>query len=498
MYKKNQDTLFIALLAIFSFFICLMRLDYSQHEDMGIFLSEFALIANGNPPYTGIFEIKDPLFLLAGGFVYKVFGLQGVYLQDLILVATSGAVSYIISRRLGLNQLLSSVASIIFVLTLCGTYYQALRSTLFALTLILLSFNAVLANRYLIAGFIYALIGGFKMPLLFILPSMLPLIVWSKKEAGLRLDNLEQVVKGFFFGLLIILLIMLVWSDVPAYFSMVQENFSYAKNYPEIVGLKPGFSGHLKNIKSYGSNFYLSLLCFLVLLIFARYKTRENLASFTSLAFMSLMTLILAGLMVMWPHHLHVMVFYIWPLVLISFIFYQNIFIGEMSSNNNPIANPFAIVVSVIAISYAIHTSGTSLPVKSLRTFENIIKPNWYIPPESKILEHFYSNTKMEKTFARLGPNDDMGLAAFLGKDWKLSCNRYCQAGFESEDVVKETLDCIKQKPNYLVVSQGFYDLNRSIGTFNEFRSSALSVIHEKFTCQRISSDSLNQVCFRK
>ena len=115
--EKTFESYVYLLIILFAILVGLTKIQYNQNEDMGLFLSEFALIANGHLPYKEIFEIKDPLFLLEGGLIYKLFGPQGIFLQDIFLLLICAPLSYRIGRKMELNPFFAALGSIIFILT---------------------------------------------------------------------------------------------------------------------------------------------------------------------------------------------------------------------------------------------------------------------------------------------------------------------------------------------------------------------------------------------
>ncbi len=497
MYKfisNSQDKYFLGLITFFAILVSFAKIQYSQYEDMGIFLSEFALIAHGHLPYKEIFEIKDPLFLLEGGLVFKFFGLQGVYLQDTFLLSVSALLSYRISRKLQLIPLFAALGSIIFILTITGDYYQSLRSTLFALVLILVYINFFIEKNFLAAGFVVGLIGGFKMPYLFIAPALLPLLIFDRTNK--KVINFSKLAIGFISSLIFIGLIMFKLNIVNDYINMVYENFSYAKNYSEIVGQNTGIKGHIINMVAYKSSFYLPVLFLIITSILTIiFLPKNKLVISLTLILISFLTLMLCAFMTMWPHHLHVLTYLVWPLSISILLLLQNIIFVKSRLNFKQCSVYF---ISIILLIYTCVYSGTSLPTKFNQSIRTTFSPKWFLPPEVPLLNNLSAVSHFNKTFARLGPNDDMGLAAFLTRDWVLSCSRYSQVGFESDLVIKETLNCIEKNPNFLVVSEDFFALNRPVGNFNKFREDALAIVKKEFNCNLLPSRGRTLICSRK
>jgi hypothetical protein len=499
--QKKQDKYFIYLLILFAFFFFFTRLEFSQSEDMGIFLSEFALISRHHLPYKDIYEIKDPLFLFTGGLLFKFVGKQSVYLLDALLSISSAILSYKISRKLQLTSISALFASIIFILTINGNYYQTLRTTFFAIVLILFFFYLVLDKKFIIAGITSVLIGGFKMPYLFILPSILPIIINDKK---FFLKSISKLFLGFILALLILLITFWHLNILNEYFYMIEDNFYYAKNWLRIANaeliVKPGLQGHIQLMSRYGFNFRLCVIIFFITAIIAfLVNKKKNFYKILFLILIIFLTLTLLSKMVMWPHHLHIAIFFLWPLTLIFFLcskfFYKkSLFLQILYFTY--------LFFSLLIICKQSGTVIDFLEEKKLKKFEQnvkfLINPQWYIPPEKIELDKMYDKYKYERTFARLGPNNEAGLAAFLNKNWRLVCPYYAQYGLETEfeGRADQIVNCIIEKPNYVLVD-GFATHERG-KKFSELKERIFLVLSTSFYCQSYKEDKTSLICIRK
>ena len=101
--------------------------------------------------------------------------------------------------------------------------------------------------------------------------------------------------------------------------------------------------------------------------------------------------------------------------------------------------------------------------------------------------------------FSRLGPNDELGLAAFLPATWQLSCRFYGgQYGHESAEQERETIDCLTDNPEVLFISSGFFSLTRPAGDYDSFRAKLIEVVDRNFDCIDVPARAGSQICTRR
>jgi hypothetical protein len=142
-------------------------------------------------------------------------------------------------------------------------------------------------------------------------------------------------------------------------------------------------------------------------------------------------------------------------------------------------------------------SAGSSLNLIPRADPRSYLSPAWVIPPEIDSLTALYRVSE-PVNYARLGPNDDVGLAAFLPGNWWLSCPHYAQFGHEDEPMVKSMIQCISEKPQVVIVSPGFYTLERFDGTFDSFRERVRGVLEDEFRCAPVVARPGAEVCVRQ
>jgi len=169
----------------------------------------------------------------------------------------------------------------------------------------------------------------------------------------------------------------------------------------------------------------------------------------------------------------------------------------DNSQGSNSIADRALSVVAVIILFGTFSVTGWKIPMKPQTQISNWFSPTWVKPAEISFLKRYDSKLTMDRTFARLGPNDDNGLGGFISTDWKLVCRHYAQYGHETPAIVNEISKCISSKPNYVFISPGFLALERLSGTYDELKTRAMRSLSQNFECVGINERPGAQFCTR-
>jgi len=502
-HKNPSDKLIVIALLVFSFYIALARFQISQAEDFGIFLSVFGFLNKGYKLYAEVFELKDPLFLWSGSLLVRFLGPSAPYLLDLILIPLTAILGYIICINLSVNRFIALFGSVILTLTAAGNYYSTMRSTLFALTLVMLSMLCIQCNFYLVGGIIIAAVAGFKLPyLIFCVP--FGLIVFSR-----GFQAIFHLIFGFTIGCGMIISMLLLRGEWGGYLSMVMENFHYKDVFMEVIGKAPGFTGHFQVIQEItGGNilFLIIIAAYSLYLAFDCYKNfgkgGDYLIFLSILPFLSLLFLSLSG---MWAHHFQIMALFAWPVtvILLSYL-YAIIICGDIGHSTLKFHGFIQIIavlkisISLILLGFALRYSGLMFPERNLSNIIQSLNYSFYLAPEVIALDRAYKEHGGDKTFFRLGANDDSGFGFQIGDDWRLSCPRVWQYGQETRGTTDATLECLKSKPRYVVVSPSFNSIERAAGEYSYFKKSAQEELVDLFNCNSLGYWQSAMICIRK
>jgi hypothetical protein len=460
----------IIFLFLIGVFFAVFSLHYSQAEDMGQFLSETAVLARGQSLYRDIFELKDPLFFYSSTLITLFIGRSGPYILDAIAVAIAAPVAYLALKSLYMDRFKSAVGAVLFVGTLSGGYFSSFRTGTICLVLIVSSIITINKGYVFTTGVIFAIVLGYKMPYIpfLVCPFILGLKYFTSGWKLLRL------ISGSLITILMIVGILNLRGEFFPYLDMVKINFQYRKLYPTIVGIKSGVSGHIDAVDRSGSS--------VIVLIIATFSSwfvaftssgRKNWPVIASLVMLQLTVLFVVFTTAMWSHHLQM-------LCLLGFASYALVFTSSLKSFKMHAIQGLCILI-LISINFQV--VGFRIPIKPRQPLVDVIHPKWIVPPEVAYVESFVHPVGDTTNFARLGPNDDLGLVSFLPNNWKLICPYYAQGGMEDLRWISKITKCIADKPDVIFVSPGFFSLIRPAGDYELLKTEAKKVLDSHFFC---------------
>jgi len=467
--------------------ISIFSAQFSQGEDMGIFISVSALLGKGYKLYDEVFDIKDPFFFYSLAFFQKYFGLSALFYFDIFITALSFPLAFKLAVKLSSNFNVAFLSSLMFFLTLTGQFGSSLRSQVFAITLILSFFILLLEDRWEFAGVIFTLIFFTKLPLILIPTLVLILTLLGHRSA----KNFTGFVKGALVSSVIFVLIMILRGEFTGYVRMVSENINYASNYQSIVGQKNGIVGHFEVWNGSELRFYSFLSCLLLVLILrkvAGIEANDPLFIFTVATNLGVGLFLLQT--AMWWHHLQIISLYIF----FDFLFLLSVFNSKHESllKRNIISTKSiwshsnGIIGGVIIVALVILTSnsGWVFPLKPESNLKSLLHPTWTKPVEITMLEEAKQKYVQGGSFARLGMNEDMGFGAFLPDEWRFKCSRLIISGSEEKITVDKFLKCLTIEPDVILIAP-FYnsEVNRP-GNYAYFFRESQQILREGFICQ--------------
>jgi hypothetical protein len=488
LLRRLTDNIEVTVLMCFGVLLGFFTLTYSQNEDMGIFLSEFSLISNGHRVYSGIMEIKDPLFLWFGGISTWFFGSRAPYLFDAFFVMISPVVAYGFARSCKASKTWSIVSAVFFAGSLSGTYFQSLRTGTVALVVIVCSLWAAQKNRWMLCGVLCVLVIGLKMAYAPALLGIAALII-GKNLAKRLLPCLVGVIatsSSMF-------LMLWIRGELSGYIFMVKTNFMYRKSYPEIIGFPTGVSGHIQVINSFSSSFNMLMIIFLAVslatFVMLRNGLKDKIAIGLCLTSLGCIAVLLSS--AMWIHHLQIL-----SLVSISISVISGLYAETLGKNSSSLDRLIGALV-IVMLFVSLNVTGWKVPARPQTPISQWLRPHWVEPGEITFLKSSNIDLKYELNFARLGPNDDLGLGAFLTNEWRLVCRDYGQYGHETQEMVNEIIECLVNKPNYLFISPGFLALERVSGTYSSLKSRTSTALKKNFECLDIEQRPGAKFCTR-
>jgi hypothetical protein len=498
-----KDKLYLGLIVLVSVVITLSRIQFSQAEDMGIFLTVSALVANGYKLYEEVIDIKDPLFFYTTAITIKLFGLKSAFLLDVFWVTGSTLIAFWLLKKFGFAQYVSFFSSIAFLLTLTGASYGSLRTQLPGIFFLLVGLIFFLKNNFFISGIFLGIMCMFKLPFFLFLLIPIVLIIFDSRKPKEKFLSLRNGAAGFFLAINTVILVLISRGEFSGYQEMLRENFHYASVYQSVVGQKSGIIGHIQVWNSDGMRFFASLI--LILYLISMFLQKKQLRNSRFIIFSLVLVLCTALYLIntaLWAHHLQILSLI--SLIAIPALIYSpkepllkhNLLLekfkpkGRLTLNQKIFRTSAFFLVIGLLLTNGLTISRVNL--SHLKSYEFNDSP-----PEIKILKQFSEYGFADFDFARLGTNDDMGFGAFIKDNWKFKCKRTIIAGGETLEQIEDFLSCIRNVPDLLIISPGFEAQSNRKGVYERYYEEANNITQRLFNCFPYRDTSFN-FCVRK
>lgn len=498
----DVDTRFITMLRdknfkwliLLGFIVAVLRVSFSQAEDMGIFLTVSGMVAHGYHLYSQIFDIKDPLFFYASAISMKIFGIRGPFVLDACLVILSAPIAYVLGILFRVRKWIAFTAAIFFLLSLTGTYYQSFRTQIAAIDLVLILAITCLLNKWYLSGFIFLLLLGFKLP--FGIFVVLPIILILRSQNRNR--NIIRFTLSFIASAACLALLMQLRGELLPYIRMNIENFTYQSGYQAIVGQTPGFVGHLIIWNQNSANVMYFVFGGIITFVLVRKTENNRNLRLATIAVCTCVAIFLAET-AMWSHHLQILA--------LTVPFFSFCILEEITDRIQPTLvrkrlpnltrrtslNPGVLVVILIAL--LMHT-GFMMPSQSTMSINKWIDPQWSTPAEIAMLNTINIPAGSSHTFARVGANDDSGFGAFLPREWKFRCSRVLIGGIESRETIDNLDNCLKSQVNFILVSPKFSGESNRAGTYPYYFNNTELILSNYFKCRDVLQNGF-RLCSR-
>ena len=500
---KYSDTRFFGFLIIFSLVVTLSRIEFSLEEDMGIFITVSSLLNRGYRLYQDVTDIKDPLFFYSIAIVIKAFGLKAAFMLDAVWVTVSAIFGFKLLREYKFPKYICLLSSVIFILTLTGVNYDVLRTQLPAICLLLIGLYLFLKQNYTFSGAFFALMILYKLPFAIFILMPIIIICLNGEKFKKRMRLIAFGLAGFVSTLFSVWTIMLIRGEFQGYLEMIQENFHYASVYQTVVGQADGVLGHIIvwNKNSLGIIPTGCFILYLAIKIFTEKNSKDSEFYLFSLLLTCCTTAFLLST-ALWPHHLQV-------LSVINVVALPAIITRRLKTKTTPKRKILQLesrgikrflgksskVVSIVFLLLVVIANGFSLSKVDFAHFKNHqFNQN---PTEIAILSGISNAKSSEFSFARLGANDDSGYGAFLNPNARFTCKRTAITGGETVDIIHNYLKCIKEVPDYLVVSPAFNGLSNRKGVYQDYFMEANKIFTSNFFCFDFQNTAY-RYCIRK
>lgn len=411
--------------------------------DQGVFLSVMSSLARGLHLYRDVFDNKDPLFYYAGAGAFKLLGNRGPFIWDTVLTLGGTAAAYATARRLALPEGRSIVCALGFLAILTTPPFRGGLSEVQSLTLLLAAVAVALSSRPLSAGILAGLAVFSRLSFVVFLPVVL-IAVW--RTTGRR--SLGRLAAGSALAAVVVIAFLAVEGELPGYWDAFQLNSGYVNSAGRLLGNGVAPFGTLSGAwdamrQSRGE----IIACVLIALgVFGVVGKGVSTRSVRRLPTRDLLTLSsAAGVVVfiaatyVWWHYLQVLsIAGLFALVSLLSVTSSRKLVGGLL--------PLAVVVLIVVVD----------PGK-LGSQASHLSSAWRLqsPLASQIVAQTPASLSGSSTvqIAFVGENFDQGALAFLPQRFHLSCRFITQWPWLGRDFFSETLTCIRQRAQVVVLS---------------------------------------------
>jgi hypothetical protein len=439
-----------------------------RNSDRGIFVSVAERLLAGDILYKEVLDNKEPLFYY---FVaaQRLVGAYGEIIGEFVVLSIACYSVYKLGLSV-LNKNLSLLTGwIIAPFMLVGEHYVPGYTELPGTALVLLLIYSAMAQRWVFAGALTAILLFLKLP-------FVPLGLVSLAYFIYRRPLLQTVVyasSGFVAAFACIVGILVGRGEFGPFVATAMNNLDYANSsflIPATTLLGRSYL-HLKLVMDPGC---VGSYVFIVIISGSGITRHMNgdpvLRSLSWLALaLAITTLMILASTGLWDHHDQI--------VLIPALIAVVVLVGLL---RQWLPKDGDIAVIMLAFIGAFFLAGAPFNYYYIWRVENVrskIALLDSLPLEAKYMREASAPT----TYARLGQNDDGAHAVGL-REWKLVCRKFHQYQADDIKLLQETERCIS-KANVLILSSLFIKDDSSI-SWNEFVDKADQIIDNQYQCQ--------------
>ena len=429
--------------------------------DRGIFVSVAERLLAGDRLYAGVWDNKGPLFYYLVA-CQRLAGSAGEILVEVLLVALSSYSSFKLVAACSSvrNALLAGFIAAPIILT--GVYYFPGYTHLPAIALSFASLALVAMKQPVWSGFVLGLVlftNILVAPVAFC--SVLGLC-WGRANA----NWVVRVALGVVLSVLLVTALLSTRGELRPFLDTVIANFAYSQgSLVKGHGLVAPLLSHLSLINFDRAKIIAAAIC--ACLLYARLNSSQARgvllrAAITSVC-ASAAVLATTGL---WRQHLQI-------LSVPAILSVSAVLASDMKSRTGP-RLAIAILLSWIL-------SGGGAPsryAEAATRFGDRWKALNAVPQDTRAMVV----GSRPSTYARLGKNDDFGHAIGLAR-WKLGCARFHQYPFDTNENLKNTLDCAAGVETILVTPS--FAPEQDQPDWNRFVAAGEKLLSSGFHCER-------------
>jgi len=447
----------VAVLALgLGLLLVLLRGDPYVASDQGVFLSVAGRMLDGDRLYADVFDNKDPLFFYTYAGALWVGGWRGPFLLDAVWLGVAGVAVGLLVRALGAPRSAVVASFFVYPLALAAGWYLVGMSMLAALAFAPLAPWLWLRGRFAWGGASVVAVMLLKLNLapLALLPIGALLVVGAPERPRRR--ALTRGALGLGGALATAAAILGLRGELRAYLGVIAYNVHYSSARTAADGTVGRVREHLDVAWEYfyRAGRWQAPLALLVLMAFgvavalawARGTRTERLLGAVAAATLAGALLVVATTAYS-GEHLQLLA-YPATLVAATLIWRADASFGRTSG----------AIAATVVLSFAVWTTFKWDNSRDL-------SPLWSqdpISPGAIALERARERFEPGAPHVRymvLGSNSEGGHAAFIGREFDLTCRYFQLYPFSTSEQFDETSACAaRERPTYVLVTLGFFE----------------------------------------
>lgn len=439
--------------------------------DRGIFVSVAERLLAGDRLYAGVWDNKGPLFYYLVA-CERLAGSAGEILAEVLLVALS---SYSIFKLVAAcsnvrNALLAGFIAAPIILT--GVYYFPGYTHLPAIALSFASLALIAMKQPVWSGFVLGLTLFTNILVAPVAFCSVLALYWGRAKA----NWIVRLGLGVVLSVLLVTALLSTRGELRPFLNAVIANFAYSQgSLVKGHGLVAPLLSHLSLINFDRAKIIAAAIC--ACLLYAHLNSgqargvllRAAITSFCA----SAAVLATTGL---WRQHLQI-------LSIPAILSVSAVLASDMKSRTGP-----RLAITIL-LSWILSGGGApSRYAEAAARFGDRWKALNTVPQDTRAMVV----GSRPSTYARLGKNDDFGHAIGLA-GWKLGCARFHQYPFDTNENLKNALDCAAGVETILVTPS--FAPKQDQPDWNRFVAAGEKLLSSGFHCER---RGIFRVCRRR
>lgn len=459
----------------------------SLESDAGIFVSIAARLGDGDRLYAEVWDNKPPLFYYSQALANEVVGWRGLFLLDALWLALACFGVWLLLGRVGVSKLNRVIGAALYPLLLSGAWYYAGYAELPALALAPVIAWLCLRRSPIAAGAGLGVVAFLRPDYALIMLALVAVAIVIANERQALAAQVGRLLASLGGAVAALLGLLALRGELSAYIDTARGQTGYPARALELLGEPAGPAGHVKlGLSALSKDAVRPALLILVVIVVVGLvvalvrRTREQpwrarpldrlAAFFVATALAVVVTLVLTEL---WDHGLE-------PIALPG-TFAACLLVARLEETSLAgwrMVGAVGATLLVCALAFGgLSVRGPGSP----RGGESLAE--WWSTPVSAnaiALEEATAGTAAEATYARLGPNDDDGQAAFVEAD--LTCPIFHQYEFSAN--FDEVLACLRdERPEYVLVGSEFAPKDRpETQQWDSFVAAARKLLLSRYT----------------